>query len=311
MSERTNIPTVACVVVTYNRLSLLKESISALKKQTYPISKIVIVDNHSTDGTADFLAAFNENDQIKILRMSSNIGGAGGFNEGVKWATSSGYDWIWLMDDDTIPENDALEQLMKLRVLNGVGFICSKVVWTDGSVHLMNIPEDCTDASVSEHLFSGHDDLKNEAKAVIRASFVSLLIRGTLPKAIGLPYKEFFIWCDDAEYTERIINYGYHGVMSDKSIVLHKTPTNHLSSLKKVSASDAWKLYYGERNDSFLRRKRTNLLVFLFSQLNAFRLHAHWIRSRNLPKEEEKVLLKASWKGLWDGFTFNPDIEYV
>ena len=43
MLERTNMPTVACVVVTYNRVSLLKESISALKEQTYPISKIVII----------------------------------------------------------------------------------------------------------------------------------------------------------------------------------------------------------------------------------------------------------------------------
>lgn len=44
-----------CVVVTYNRLSLLKECLSALENQTYPIQRIVIVDNCSTDGTSEFL----------------------------------------------------------------------------------------------------------------------------------------------------------------------------------------------------------------------------------------------------------------
>lgn len=47
--------TINCVVVTYNRLALLKECLDALDKQTYPIHKIVIVDNCSTDGTGAFL----------------------------------------------------------------------------------------------------------------------------------------------------------------------------------------------------------------------------------------------------------------
>jgi glycosyltransferase involved in cell wall biosynthesis len=44
-----------CVIVTYNRLSLLKECISALKNQTYKINKIYIINNNSTDGTSDYL----------------------------------------------------------------------------------------------------------------------------------------------------------------------------------------------------------------------------------------------------------------
>ena len=47
---------VICVIVTYNRLELLKESVAAVMQQTYPLHRVVIVDNHSTDGTDNYLA---------------------------------------------------------------------------------------------------------------------------------------------------------------------------------------------------------------------------------------------------------------
>lgn len=67
-----------CVVVTYNRLSLLKECLSALENQTYPIQRIVIVDNCSTDGTSEFLDSLTDTRYL-IIHSKENIGGAGGF----------------------------------------------------------------------------------------------------------------------------------------------------------------------------------------------------------------------------------------
>ena len=154
-------------------------------------------------------------------------------------------------------------------------------------------------------------DMRDAATIVTNASFVSLLVRGDMPRKLGLPYKEFFIWCDDSEYTRRITDGGYIGVQTEKSVVLHKTARNYISSLKVVTAADAWKVFYGERNESFIRRKRKSRLSFFFSQINAFRTHAHRIKKRHLPKEEEQALLTASRRGLWAGFTFNPKIEYI
>lgn len=93
---------VNCVVVTYNRIELLKENITALKQQTYPLHKIFIIDNCSTDNTPDYLAQLND-PQIQNIRMTKNIGGAGGFNEGIKQAVLSRCEYVWVMDDDTIP----------------------------------------------------------------------------------------------------------------------------------------------------------------------------------------------------------------
>lgn len=302
---------VICVIVTYNRLQLLKECIAAVRQQSYPITRIIIIDNHSTDGTTEYLSDYAGNPQFQIVTMEKNVGGAGGFSEGVKQAALAHADWIWLMDDDTIPQPDALENMIPYTQVEKVGFICSEVVWIDGSSHMMNQAKLLSDQSMKSQILSPVGKSSENVELAEMASFVSLLINGDIPWKLGLPYKEFFIWCDDAEYTKRIASNGYYGLYVKNSIALHKTGENYVSSLHTVPASASWKIYYGVRNDSFLRRKKKGWVRFFFSQLNCFRTHAHRIKKRHLPKDEELKLLKANNRGLIDGFLFNPQIEYL
>ena len=76
----------AGVVVTYNRKELLLENLKMLVAQTVLLDKIIIVDNHGTDGTRDFLEENHcfENDTIQYVYLPENIGGAGGFETGAK-----------------------------------------------------------------------------------------------------------------------------------------------------------------------------------------------------------------------------------
>lgn len=303
---------VVCVIVTYNRLNLLKEAIAAVKAQTYPIQHLYIIDNCSDDGTEGYLSTFKDDSSMTIIRMDHNTGGAGGYAEGIKYAAKAEADWIWVMDDDTIPQPDALERLIPYTAIDNVGFLCSKVLWTDGQIHKMNIP-DILEKQEEEKNDIFKDSALNtkECVAIRSASFVSLLLRSSIPWEIGLPYKEFFIWGDDAEYTARMYKAGYKALMVNDSIAIHKTMMNYEGSIYNVPASAAWKFYYAERNASFLRRQGKNKVYFFFSQLNAIRRHIRRIKKRHLPKNEEKSLLTACKKGLWDGLRFNPQIEHL
>ena len=131
---------VICVIVTYNRLELLKESVAAVMQQTNPLHRVVIVDNHSTDGTDNYLAGLSQNPLFHIVTLEKNTGGAGGFSKGIETAARQQADWIWVMDDDTIPKPDSLERLMAYTTFKDVGYVNSKVVWTEGSLHEMNLP---------------------------------------------------------------------------------------------------------------------------------------------------------------------------
>ena len=98
------------IVVTHNRRELLCESLAALDRQSRPLDRTLVVDNASSDGTPEMLRA--ECSKLDLLALPTNEGGAGGFHEGMKRAYLAGAQWLWLMDDDTIPRPDALAELL-------------------------------------------------------------------------------------------------------------------------------------------------------------------------------------------------------
>jgi GT2 family glycosyltransferase len=265
---------VCAVVVTYNRKDLLIECLESLRRQSRPIQGIYLIDNASTDGTPELLlekgyiselppqnlkepwekefsiSNFTDGNFIKLhyVRMHENAGGTGGFYEGVKRGCERAYDWLWLMDDDGIPTETALENLINKTIIldvNKIGFLCSKVLWTDGNPHIMNIP--CVRASINGIPFNTYEE-KN-ILLVEWATFVSLLVRRDVVKTVGLPMKEFFIWADDVEYTIRITRKGFLGLYANDSIVVHKSKSNYSSA----GVYD-WRFYYDVRNVLWLHK---------------------------------------------------------
>lgn len=133
---------VIAVIVTYNRIKLLKECLNAVLSQTYKVHKIVLIDNASTDGTVDLFIKGGEYDKdvIDYRKMETNLGGAGGFYEGIKICRDMECDYVWIMDDDTIPYTDCLEELMSARskIEGKIGYLASSIIGPDGEP--MNVP---------------------------------------------------------------------------------------------------------------------------------------------------------------------------
>ena len=78
------------IVVTYNRKTLLMENIQCLLAQQPKVPDILIVDNHSTDGTQAALEQYIQNGQISYYDTGTNLGGAGGFQYGIREAAEAG-----------------------------------------------------------------------------------------------------------------------------------------------------------------------------------------------------------------------------
>ena len=221
---------VAAVVITYNRLDKLKTVLSSLETQTQLPAQLIIVNNAATDGTADYLQeyarSFSLADvvQLDIVTLEKNEGGAGGFSAGMRRAYELGADFTWIFDDDGYPEPSALEKLIEgydsavSELGPDVPFACSMVKYIDGTISEMNNPIPTWDWGRLKA--KGLDLIM-----VTRCSFVSVLIPRWVMENFGLPYKEYFIWFDDAEYTLRITR-ACPGVQVLSSVVLHDMGAN-------------------------------------------------------------------------------------
>ncbi len=212
---------VQAVVVAYNRRELLSEALEAIGSQTRPLDVIHVVDNASDDGTSAMVA--DRFPDVVLHTMPSNTGGAGGFAAGLAYALASAAELVWLMDDDTVPEPTAVEELLKAReAYEGERPVAmaSRVVWTDGRDHPMNTPRPRPGASRS--------DLARAAAIgcvpVRSASFVSLLVAAEAVREVGLPEAEFFLWNDDFEFSTRLLRHGV-GLYCPASVVEHRTKT--------------------------------------------------------------------------------------
>lgn len=292
---------VIAVVVTYNRKELLKQCIEALLSQNYLNFKILIVDNASTDGTKEYIDNYINNKKIEYTNTGSNLGGAGGFNYGIKKALELGFEYVWIMDDDTIPYEDSLTELINAdRVLNGnYGFLSSIALWEDGTPCIMNRQKTTKD------WYNNAQYLKNGLLKTYYATFVSFFIKATVVKEIGLPIKEFFIWGDDVEYSNRISK-KYDCYIVGKSQVLHKTLNNSGSNIAIDDEKRIVRYKYAYRNEIYVARK--NGLKGICRQFAKIILHIFRVIFKSKKNKLRKIyiIIGSSFKGIF----FNPKIEY-
>jgi rhamnopyranosyl-N-acetylglucosaminyl-diphospho-decaprenol beta-1,3/1,4-galactofuranosyltransferase len=236
-------PTTCAIVVTYNRRALLQECLQALRDQTHPPDEVIVVDNASTDGTAAMVRERFPEMTLEALR--ENVGGAGGFHRGLGLGHERGHDWLWLMDDDTIPSPGALAALLAglARAPERPAMLSSQVQWTDGTLHPMNYPHPRWRSPAALV------DAASHGLVLIRSNtFVSLLVARETVDRSGLPQAEYFIWGEDTEYTTRALRHSA-GYLVPESVVLHKTRTPY-TAVEDTSG----RFYYHVRNTLLLLR---------------------------------------------------------
>lgn len=292
---------VVAVVVTYNRLEMLKKCIVALQKQKHSCD-ILIIDNASTDNTEKYAKELEVTYcNIYYRNTGGNLGGAGGFNLGVRLAVEAGYEYIWVMDDDCLPKKNALDELINAdRILNGqYGWLSSVVLWSDGNECLMNKQKYIS----SKNIFS-----KYGLQQAMQATFVSLMLKSKTIVKYGLPIKDFFIWGDDIEYTRRIaVRNKDDCYVVGNSKVLHVMQENTGSNIAYDNISRLGRYRYAYRNEYYLYKKEgVKGICYYFSKciFNLLRI----IFCANTFKYDRIVILV---EGIFMGLTFNPKIEFL
>jgi rhamnopyranosyl-N-acetylglucosaminyl-diphospho-decaprenol beta-1,3/1,4-galactofuranosyltransferase len=253
------------IVVTYNRLELLKQCVRSLQDQTKAVDAILVVNNGSTDGTAEWLKSQGG----LLVHTQENLGGAGGFYHGMQKSLELGYDWSWCMDDDCVVAPTAFEELSKH--LNQTGNIYGSVAISETDTQKL--------AWYTKVKLRGQWVTTNEASClqeeVVETTsipFLGFCIHKSTLQKIGLPLKEIFIWGDDAEMCLRArVKYNLHLYYVTGSRIYHPQ-TQYVSikvmgqCVKAVQASPVKRLYE-YRNNVFLLKQHSSISEFYLKSL--------------------------------------------
>ena len=258
---------VCAVVVTYNRKDLLIECLEALQKQTRPIQGIYLIDNASTDGTPELLLEkgyitelppkdlkepWEKEFEIKNLtnrapikihyvRMHENTGGAGGFYEGVKRGYEKGYDWLWLMDDDCIVENDCLNEQLRYTNFNEISCPIKLSINNKADFAYKKLKI----------------NLNNYKTLVSNLPFNGMLINRNVIEKIGFPPKDFYIDRDDIYYSLKALHSGFKLYIITTAKLYHpediwKKIKFFFNEFVICNYGTRDKIYYKVRNSLFL-----------------------------------------------------------
>lgn len=278
---------------------MLKQCLFALQSQSSPCD-ILVIDNASTDGTKEWL----DKEEIISIHMETNTGGAGGFNKGMREAVERGYEYIWVMDDDTIPQTDALKELLEADSIlkSDYGWLCSVPLWKDGNECVMNRPK------LLKAYYSHIHLMKYGIVRAEHATFVSLFLHGDTIRENGLPIKDFFIWGDDIEFTRRLsVRKKLPCYVVGKSIVIHSMTNNVGSNVAFDTMEKLPRYKYAFRNDNYsFRQEGLKGVLYYIGKCGKYILMSLF-KAKNHRLKRTWIVISQMFAGL----AFNPKIEYI
>lgn len=278
---------VLIIIVTYNRLNLLKRCLDHCKLLEYEDRDIFVVDNNSDDGTSEFLLKNN----IKNIKLDGNYGSAKGWYTGLLYALKLNYKFAWLMDDDGFPNKKSLTNLVN-SYKDDYSCISSLVVSEDNTNQLV-FPMPLLKFNFLSFLllrfkFKNISILNKYTKNNIYEFahlFNGSLINIKTVKKIGNVDQNYFMYGDEVDYFHRLKKVG-KVVTNTKSIHYHP-------DVIKRKCSKFW-IYYYVKNSIIINYKYKNLSTL--RSIIIIILSLYRIINRNGFKEFLNILFLNKYK---------------
>jgi len=208
------------IIVTHNGLEYTKKCIESVEEHTKNVHhKFIFVDNHSTDGTLEYLKTVSNS---TLISNKENFGFVKGMNQGLERASASYV--VWLNNDTIVTPNwlsyliSHLENESKAAVIgpmsNGTGIIQRDQSWKDEPS--LN--------KISEYGKKFHSKNQNKPIEYHRVAGFCIVMKGELVSKIGKLDEGYnFGWCDDDDFCKRVRKAGYKILIAQDVFIYHKS----------------------------------------------------------------------------------------
>ncbi len=290
---------VAAVFATMNRRATALGCIKSLALQTRPPDLVVVADNVSTDGSPEALEHLTDLPfELLVIRMTDNLGNAGGVRDAMDLAFSRQMDAVWILDDDSWPRADALAEMLS-KPWNPT--VVRHAIQIDPRTGRFTWPLQVDDGRGGWHLVESTGELPAVDFIRSRIAWTGALVPREVRETTGPVNADLFIRGEDEEYPLRIERAGFSQEAVKKAVLDHPGPDNLVRwtffGKKLFFERDLadWKLYYKVRNMVWLKGSQQGGLQAIRMAL-AYALAAAWIDGvQRLP-----LVLEAAHDG-WRG----------
>lgn len=315
MTQQAAAGRLVAVVVTYNRLDKLEVTLARLLETPAALLEaVLVIDNASTDGTADWLAA-QADPRLVVHRRDTNGGGAGGFETGMRLASERfDPDWIVVMDDDARPEPDALAAFHRTDLTHWDA-LAAAVYFPDGRICEMNRPSRNPfwhKRAFVNTVHRGRDGFHLSPAAYEQESILPIdvtsfvgffLSRDGLKKA-GLPDPGLFLYGDDGLYTLGLS--AAKGRIGFAPHVRFEHDCSTFATGQRGRFQPLWKVYYYHRNLLMLYRMAAGWLFWPALLV----VVPKWLLKVRHHSGERRAFAGYVLRGLRDGLLRRTDVPH-
>lgn len=249
-------PLVCLVILNWNRLDLTKRCLSSVRAQTYSQKKIIIVDNGSVDGSAEWLSSQKD---IELIRNTRNLGFARAINQGFSAALGTSGKYVIALNNDTEPSRDWIEKLVSFMEAR------PEIDFAQGASMQMSSPKYFDSTGIYlERGFIPNQRALGKQEPMLKVPAIG-------PNAAGAIYRRemleniaiapgqffdnrFFAYVEDVDFNLRATLRGHKFAFIGDAKMLHAGSATGNSIAKK-------KMYWGARNLVWLVYKNASLGV--------------------------------------------------
>jgi rhamnopyranosyl-N-acetylglucosaminyl-diphospho-decaprenol beta-1,3/1,4-galactofuranosyltransferase len=247
---------VIAVVITLDRPETASRCLSSILHGFRRPDRIVVIDNGSA---IPYTPPEEYRRDVDVVRLEHNTGPAGGAAVGQQKALDLGADWVWMLDDDTVVDADALSRLMQAADTHAVRSyfrsVCfdmprpelpfyNSFTYSRRTGMLRPVPRECY--VEPEFAFDA-------------CAMAGLFISSSLLLETGFFDASLYGWYDDTEFTLRATLAGFQGYGIPASRLLHPSTNRRTVRLfgrsLAVLVDEPWRLYYGTRNCILTQRR--------------------------------------------------------
>lgn len=280
---------VAIILVNYNGEKYNEACISSILKSTYNNYEVIVIDNASTDNSVEGLRRFGNN--IRLIVSDENLGFSGANNLGIKYALNNKFDYVMLLNNDTIIEKEMIEFMIdasdsKYVISPKIYYFDNKnVIWSAGGGMnwIKGLP--------IQYGINELDNYENNKKKKIEfATGCCVLIPITCIEKIGLMSEEYFLYYEDTDYCVRLIRSGYEIHFEPKAVMYHKVSASTGGEKSRVY----W--YYMIRN-RLIFNKKFNEKKFFY---RAYFILTTSVKLLKYLFKRDRVRLEGTINGIFD-----------